>query len=555
MGNKYAERIARSSKDIDEYLSSIRCNKNSLFLHPTTPYQLLKLMNRLPNKRSSGHDGINNIILKEIGEYICTPLTYLLNESMTTGVFPDAMKIAEVVPLHKGKARYEVENYRPISLLLTISKLLEKLMYSRVYDFLISSNQLYESQYGFRKNHACKHAVGEFISDVVKNIQLGKITAGIFLDLSKAFDTLEHSVIYKKLERYGIRGTALDWFKNYLSDRKLRTKCRTASSSTEARSKLFNVTVGTPQGSCLGPLIFLIFCNDLRLHLTHLQCIQFADDTTLFTSHKSKCYLEYCVTMDLERLHDWFKANKLTLNLNKSVMLVFGGNSQTYLNELRIGGCEITIEKATKFLGVWIDLELNWNEHISRLILKLKNRLGLLKRSKNFLNPHCMKVLYYAQIHSNLSYCLSMWGNMIKKTQLEKISKIQDQCVATIDKSLSVKDTYKKYKLLKFEDMITHETNKLWHKHHLSLLPAPLMRNMQTDFTGQDLSKSHGYNTRNKAYLNLPRANNGSYRKSFLSRGLKTYSELPLEIRSANNIATFSSSSKLHLLERTISSY
>ena len=175
-------------------------------------------MNRLPNKRSSGHDRINNIILKEIGEYICIPLTYLFNESMTTG---DAMKLAEVVPLHKGKARCEVENYRPISLLLTISKLLEKLMYSRVYDFLISSNQLYESQYGFRKNHACEHAIGEFISEVVKNIQLGKITAGIFLDLSKAFDTLEHSVVYQKLERYGIRGNALDWFKSYLSNRKL----------------------------------------------------------------------------------------------------------------------------------------------------------------------------------------------------------------------------------------------------------------------------------------------------------------------------------------------
>ena len=195
-------------------------------------------MNRLPNKRSSAHDGINNIILKEIGEYICTPLTYLFNESMTMDVFPDAMKIAEVVPLYK--------------------------------------------------------AIGEFISKVVKNIQLGKTTAGIFLDLSKAFDMLEHSVVYKKLERYGIRGKALDWFKSYLSDRKLQTKCRTASSSTETRSKLFDVTVGIPQGSCLGPLIFLIFCNNLRLHLTHLQCIQFADDTTLFTSHKSERYLKYC---------------------------------------------------------------------------------------------------------------------------------------------------------------------------------------------------------------------------------------------------------------------
>ena len=377
---------------------------------------------------------------------------------------------------------------------------------------------------------------------------------GIFLDLSKAFDMLEHSVVYQTLERYGIRGKALDWFKSYLSNRKLRTKCRTASSSTETKSKLFDVTVGTPQGSCLGPLIFLIFCNDLRLHLTHLKCIQFADDMTLFTSHKSKCYLEYCVKTDLERLHDWFKANKLTLNLNKSVMLVFGCNRQTYLNGIKIGGYEITLEKVTKFLGVWIDSELNWNEHISRLILKLKSRLGLLRRSKNFLNPQCMKVLYYAQIHSNLSYCLSMWGNMITKAHLNKISKIQNQCVATLDKHLSVNDTYKKYKLLKFKDMITHETNKLWHKQHLNLLPVPLTRNMQTDFTGLDLSKSHGYNTRNKAYLNLPRANNGSYRKSFLARGLKTYNELPLKIRSVNNIGTFSSSSKSHLLESTISS-
>ena len=152
---------------------------------------------------------------------------------------------------------------------------------------------------------------------------------------------------------------------------------------------------------------------------------------TLFTSHKSKRYLEYCVTIDLERLHDWFKANKLTLNLNKSVMLVFGCNSQTYLNKIKIGGHEITIEKVTKFLGVWINSELNWNEYISRLILKLKSRLGLLRRSKNFLNPQCMKVLYYAQIHSNLSYCLSMWGNMINKAHLDKISKIQNQCVAT----------------------------------------------------------------------------------------------------------------------------
>ena len=206
-------------------------------------------MKQLPNKRSSGHDGINNLVLKEISEYICTPLAYMFNDSMTNGVFPDVMKIADVVPLYKGKCRFEVESYKPISLLLTILKLLEKLIYSRVYNFLMSSNQLYESQYGFHRNHACEHAIGEFISEVVKNRQLRNITVGIFLDLSKAFDTLEHSVIYSKLGKYGIRGNALDWFKSYLSNRKLCTKCRTASSSIESRSNLYEVNFGTPQAA------------------------------------------------------------------------------------------------------------------------------------------------------------------------------------------------------------------------------------------------------------------------------------------------------------------
>ena len=149
VGSNFAEKIASPNKSINKYLCSIRSNEKLLFLHLTTPCEILKLMKHLPNKRSSGHDGINNIVLKEISEYICIPMTCLFNESMTTGVFPDVMKIAEVVPLYKGKDRYKVENYRSISLLLTISKLLEKLIYSRVYDFLISSNQLYESQYGF----------------------------------------------------------------------------------------------------------------------------------------------------------------------------------------------------------------------------------------------------------------------------------------------------------------------------------------------------------------------------------------------------------------------
>ena len=229
-------------------------------------------------------------------------------------------------------------------------------------------------------------------------------------------------------------------------------------------------------------------------------------------------------------------------------MIEFGSKRYNFMSKIKIGGQPITIENYTKFLGVWIDSELNWEQHTSRLILKLKSRLGLLRCSKNLLNSLAMKVLYYAQIHSNLTYCLSMWGNMINK---EKIQKIQDHCIATIDRWLPTAEIYREHKILTFNQMIHQETNKLWHKFHLNELPSPLMQNMRTDDHGTKLIKTHLYNTQNKAYLNVPCAKNSHYKNSFLASGLKNYNELPLPIRRCKNIATFSSKSKYHLLTLT----
>ena len=185
------------------------------------------------------------------------------NTSLTEGLFPDIFKIAEVVPLHKSNSKEHVENYRPISLLVTISKLLEKIIYSRIYNFLDQTNQLFQSQYGFRTNHGCDHAVSELLSEIVKNLECNRPTTCIYLDLSKAFDTLLHEVILKKMERYGIRGTCLAWLQSYLSNRKMLVKCKEENGS-DVKSDLYDIHYGTPQGSCMGPLLFLVFCNDLQ---------------------------------------------------------------------------------------------------------------------------------------------------------------------------------------------------------------------------------------------------------------------------------------------------
>ena len=171
-------------------------SETSIFLSPVTYHELDRLIDRLPNKVSSGYDNISNILLKNIKPWIVSPLVGIFYSSLTTGMFPKLMKTAIVVPLHKGQSTLELSNYRPISLLLTISKLLKKVMYTRVYDFLSNTNQIYESQYGFRAKHSCKHAIGEIVSEITKSMELGKQTVSTFLDLSKAFDTLEHLVIF-----------------------------------------------------------------------------------------------------------------------------------------------------------------------------------------------------------------------------------------------------------------------------------------------------------------------------------------------------------------------
>ena len=214
--------------------------------------------------------------------------------------------------------------------------------------------------------------------------------------MSKAFDTIEHRILLSKLELYGIRGNALSWFESYLTDRKLRAKCRTVSNMKETMSKEYPVEYGTPQGSCLGPLIFLIFVNDLHLHLQHSEGVQFTDDTTLLFRHRNLNYLQFCIESELLAIQDWFNANKLTLNVEKSSYLLYHNHKQPMPNfKIALNGMEIPRTSCAKFLGVWLDDKLKWNTHVNKLISKLKCGIGMMCRSKNLLSTKAKKLLYY----------------------------------------------------------------------------------------------------------------------------------------------------------------
>ena len=548
IGKRYAGKIPKSKKHIDEYLAQIRRNQTSIFFEPTSIMEINKLLKGLPNKSSSGHDNVNNLLLKEIAEQITPILELLFNESLLTGHFPEKMKIADIVPLYKAKEHDIVDNYRPISLLLTISKVLEWIVYKRVYRYLNDTGQIYESQYGFRENHSCDHAIAQLIGEIVKNHELQKTTISVFLDLSKAFDTLTHSIVLKKLERYRIRGQTLKWFESYLSGRRLRVKFRPASTGKVEVTNEYDIEYGAPQGSCLGPLIFLVFCNDLSLHLEFLQCIQFADDTTLYLGHRNKHYLRYCVEMDLINIQDWFNANRLTLNCSKTVYMLFDNRTSTSEPVLKVNNVPIPRVEFTKFLGLWIDDKLNWQVHVKKLEQKLKSKLGMLYKSKNLLSSGTKRILYFGQVYSNLSYGIGLLGPMVGICHINKLIRVQNKCISKINPSLCTADVYKAQRLLDLHQIIRLEQLKLGYKLCNSMLPPRITKEMLTDQNSKNIQKTHPYGTRKKNIPNRPNTRHQLYMRSYLYQAPLAFESLPKNLRSIQSYRMYVKECKLYLL-------
>ena len=370
------------------------------------------------------------------------------------------------------------------------------------------------------------------------------------MDLSKAFDTLSLKILIQKLNKYGIRGKASEWFTRYLTERQLRAKCNTQYDDKTTYSEYFPIDYGTPQGSCLGPLLFLIFTNDFYLCIENGSCLLFADDTSLYYSHKNSRYLKWSIDQDINRIMDWFKANKLTLNILKNECIYFNNKNTTDTFEINIGNTVIKSTNSAKILGIWLDNKLSWKKHTNTLLKKIKQNTTLLLISNKFLNKHCKKNIYYSHIYSHIIYGLSLWGNMIDATTKTKIQKAMNKCFNLITHQKPTPENLCKEGILTLNQLITLENQKLGYKLYNKMLPINILKSFSTDSCNNDLHKQHTYNTRHKNRLNIPVVNSKLYQTSFLMQALKAYDKLPKEIVLVNNIKNFSRKCKPKLLQR-----
>ena len=364
VADKLCEKIPQRNNRFQDYLKNP--NKNKLTLKETIPDEVHKIICDLDGKKSCDIYTISPDLVKLNSQSISQILTLLFNMSIKEGCFPSAMKAAKIVPIHKGDSTLLTGNYRPISLLPIFSKIFERLIYNRLVVFITENKILTELQFGFQKNKSTEHAVTSIASAIERAKSEKKSSYCIFLDFAKAFDTVNHEILISKLDYYGISGLSNSLLKSYLSDRTQRTEISGILSDEGT------IKHGVPQGSVLGPLLFLLYINDISESSDILKFYLFADDTTVFYCDKTNPGTQELLDRELAKVSDWLSANKLNLNVKKSNFLHFhqGRNAKTKLN-LELNGTQVEEKNVTKYLGVLIDNKLNWKAHISYVKTKL----------------------------------------------------------------------------------------------------------------------------------------------------------------------------------------
>ena len=363
-------------------------------------YQVQCLFNGLDGSKTS--ISVPNTLIRMASSILSPLFTTIYNESINTEVVPDILKISRITPIYKSGNSADPNNYRPISTLSPFAKVLERLVYDQLELFLTKKKIIYDYQFGFRKGYSTEQAILEITDNIKTSIDNKEITCGVFLDFSKAFDTINHQILLRKLYKYGIRGTQLAWFSDYLVNRYQYVKIG------NVESDLLRITCGIPQGSTLGPLLFTLYINDMPNCSNKLSYRIFADDTNVFYSNSSINEIKRVMNEELNHIFQYCMINKLSINYNKAnYMLLKPPNKKT--RHIIINNIE---EKAyIKYLGIYIDNNFKWTQQIKHVASKIAKNTGILNKLRYYIDLKQLKQIYYSLIYPYLNYGLMSWGN------------------------------------------------------------------------------------------------------------------------------------------------
>ena len=505
---------------------------SSFFATPVTYQEVARVLSGMKNKNCNLYE-VPVFIYKMMSEIVSPFIVKIFNASIVSGKFPDILKHSTIIPVFKSGNPKSRENYRPISTISVLSKIIEKLMCCRTMNYLCKFDIICANQFGFRPGFSTSDAVLQFVDECSEAFNRKDYLLATLLDFSKAFDTVNHSILLKKLEYYGFRGKVLEWFESYLSGRLSRVRVN------EEYSEYKCYNIGVPQGSVLGPVLFIIYINDLHRTCTNLKFIHYADDTTAVFSGNHLPSVFVSVNDSLSIVDSWLQSNRLSLNVSKTSYMIFTHRSLPLnLPDVVIRGSPIARVNSCTFLGITIDDRLSFTTHVNNISNKISRSLGVIRKASSYVQYPILKSLYFSLIYPYLIYCVPVWGNSsignVKKIETvhNRVLRFLNRFNFNPDNIMSFRSLYKyfvsikmySYNVLKSSSYFSNKISNLIpiHHHHTRFIDANL--------------------------LNFPNMYKTVCQNNFFYQSVSIWNELPYVIRQCNSINKFKRETKRYLI-------
>ena len=546
IGSKVAQNV--SNLDPFQHYSSFPNSIHTFEFTEISEDFIAKVLTALPNESKNDILGFDTKLLHLASNAITPSLTQLINMSLIFGYVPIDWKLARVTPAYKGKGnKQEKSNYRPLSVISSLAKLSEKCVQTQLINYLTKYKFVSIDQFAYLKFHSTQTCLHRLIDDILENINESEISAMCFLDIRKCFDTINHKLLLFKLEKYGIRGNELKWFASYLSD---RTQVVVNNGSISNKSSL---NIGVPQGTILGPILFLMFVNDLSNVVSKCSVNVFADDVVIYTSDTDKDTLQYNLQKEMNAVFHWYDVNKLCLSVEKCSTMVINHNINKVIEDFKIYHGKDTLELVTsmKYLGVVIDNKLKWSQHLHNLNKKVQANNARLRKITNLLPLKSRLDIYNSTSLPIIDYASTVWGHFSKNIN-HSIRRLEHFAARSITGNFDFinvrgEELMKDLKMSNFENRLKYFHSLLMFKaihgyvpdhisNHILFSYEVSQRNLRT-FDNMDL------------YKPLPRCE--LYKRSLAYYGPTQWNILPFSIKDSSSLAMFKTSYKksfpLHL--------
>lgn len=470
-----------------------------------------------------------------------TQIADVINESFSSGIFPDALKTSIIKPIQKIAGSVHIADYRPINMLCCVERLMELLAYNQFNAFIKSNNILNDNQSGFRAQHSCETAINDVLYEWREAQDQSKIIIAVFLDFQRAFETIDQNLLVKKLAKYGVVNNSLDWFNSYLSNRKQIVKIG------ETKSQELNNSLGVPQGSILGPLLFILYINHIPACLKHCVAKMFADDTLVYVISDRIDEATQKINEDLNILYERLCQNKLKLNVNKTkVMIICNKNIDKNSVNIHINGTRLKIENEIKYLGNIIDDKLKFDKNINNVCKKVGQKCNVLSRLRHEMNLNQKLTIYKSIVEPHFSYCSSILY-LSNKTDLDRLQVIQNRCLRQIlnaNRFTNSHEMLTNLKLMNVQQIIVFRTLIFIYKITKGLAPPYLANKIKYNYENQSRM------LRNAGEIKVTNANKSCSQNSLFYNGIKLFNSIPLEIKNADSLTTFQTKIRKYVLEK-----